>query len=138
MKLSRRPHRNMVAMNMTPMIDVVFQLLIFFMLSNQASEVNKKVLELPKLKGSEDQIKSNLIVNVDEFGGLEVGGKPRTLPEVESLVGDELVKVGGDPRRVTIVVRSDRRGNSRGVNEVVKRLVALGLTQIQVSVESDN
>ena len=40
------------ASNMTPMIDVVFQLLIFFMLSMHFKEVEGKLLsQLPKDKG---------------------------------------------------------------------------------------
>ena len=42
------------ALNMTPMIDIVFQLLIFFMLSMHFKEVEGKLLsQLPKNKGME-------------------------------------------------------------------------------------
>ena len=53
MRLSKR-HNPGLQMNMTPMIDVTFLLLIFFMTVSQVSAVNKEQLELPQLKGSED------------------------------------------------------------------------------------
>ena len=51
----KRPMPDEVAteqLNMTPMIDVVFQLLIFFMLTMQFKEIEGKLLsQLPKDKG---------------------------------------------------------------------------------------
>ena len=56
MRLTKRGTTALPDLNMTPMIDVVFQLLIFFMLVPHMSQVNKELLELPKLEGgTEDQ-----------------------------------------------------------------------------------
>ena len=52
MRLTKRGTTSLPDLNMTPMIDVVFQLLIFFMLVPHMSQVNKELLELPKLSGT--------------------------------------------------------------------------------------
>src|SRR5690242_9987000 len=80
MKLSTFQKRKALDINMTPMIDVVFQLLIFFMTCSQVSEANREALELPKLKGTEDQANSELIVNIDQDGGLKLGADASTVP----------------------------------------------------------
>ena len=49
MRLTKRGLAKLPDLNLTPMIDVVFQLLIFFMLVPHMSQVNKELLELPKL-----------------------------------------------------------------------------------------
>src|SRR5690348_5992375 len=99
MRLARRPAAALT-MNMTPMIDVTFLLLIFFMTVNQVSVVNKEQLELPQQRGSQDQSEATLTINVDEVGKLFITGEQRTLPEVISLVSDDLQAHGGDPTRM--------------------------------------
>jgi biopolymer transport protein ExbD len=122
-------------MDMTPMIDIVFLLLIFFMTVSQVSEINKERLELPQLKGSEDQQPTTVTVNVTEAGAIVVSGNELSMPELVALVGDQLGSVGDDPSRLTIVLRADRRGTSRAVNEVITRLSQLGVTQVRIAVE---
>ena len=51
MRLSKHRRAGVPLMNMTPMIDVVFLLLIFFMTVSQVSQINRERLRLPKEKG---------------------------------------------------------------------------------------
>ena len=60
-----------VGMNMTPMIDVVFQLIIFFMLVNVMSKQEIEQIRLPQAKeGIDDKNppKGRIIINVLENG----------------------------------------------------------------------
>ena len=84
-------------MNMTPMIDIVFLLLIFFMTVSQVSEINKVQLDLPKLTGSADQKPSTITLNVDQQGQLILSGRNVGLGELIAAVSDELRRVGDDP-----------------------------------------
>ena len=47
----RRLRRPEVSINLTPLIDVVFLLLIFFMVSTSFSELTQLVVELPEAEG---------------------------------------------------------------------------------------
>ena len=120
---------------MTPMIDIVFLLIIFFMTVTQVSEINKEQLDLPKLKGSDDQQETNLTINVDEQGRVVVSGNRVSVPEVVFMVGEELRRVGGDPRRLTIVLRADERGTSKTVNEIVTALAQFQITKVRIAVQ---
>jgi biopolymer transport protein ExbD len=135
MRFIKRKHTNLPDLNMTPMIDVVFQLLIFFMTVSQVSAVNREQLQLPKLDGSKDQERTSLTVNISETGELKVSRQSMTIARLVSLVTRELDRLGGDPSRLTIVVRADERGTSKAVNEVVSALARLGIQQIRVAVE---
>jgi biopolymer transport protein ExbD len=135
-KLSKRKRRGGLLMNMTPMIDVTFLLLIFFMTVNQVSAVNNEALELPKLAGSDDQQESSVTINIDRFGDVRVSGERRSLAEVVTLVSQELAKVGGDPLRLSVSLRIDRRGNCQTVNEVVDALTRLGVHRVAIAVEA--
>jgi biopolymer transport protein ExbD len=135
MRLSKHRRSTIVEMNMTPMIDVVFNLLIFFMTVSQASEANRERLELPKLKGSQDQTRTTLTINVSQRDEVIVSGNRITLGQLLALVSQELARVGDDPSRLTIVLRADERGTCRTVNQIVTALVKLQITRVRIAVE---
>jgi biopolymer transport protein ExbD len=125
----------MFGLNMTPMIDCVFLLLIFFMTVSQISEVNFENLQLPTLKGSEDQELSTITINVMEDGTIRMGGETVTLPGVVRHVTGELAMQGNDPTRVTVVIRADQRSESRTVNEIVRALNRMDIVRVRLAVQ---
>ena len=125
-----------VEQNMTPMIDVVFQLLIFFMTCTQVSKINKERLELPEQQGTQEQVESTLTINVNQAGEIIVSGRPLTVPQLVGIVGDEIALRGGDTVGINVVLRADQRGNSKSVNEVVRALSQLQITRVRIAVES--
>ena len=86
MRIPTRTQRTEVGFNMTPMIDVVFLLIIFFMTVTQVSEINKEQLELPQQEGSTDQLNSNVTINVDREGQVIISGNRVTVPEMVGLM----------------------------------------------------
>ena len=68
-------------LDLIPMINVVFLLLIFFMLTSTTSLQVKKV-ELPKAKTAEKNSKQFLTVTIDKNGSLELDGKAVTIEAV--------------------------------------------------------
>lgn len=135
MKLSKRKRSTLISMNVTPMIDVVFLLIIFFMTVSQVSKINKERLELPKMKGTRDQVPSILTINVSRDGQVLVSGREVSVARLVLLVADELRRLGDKPHRLTIVVRADERGSSKTVNRIVTALAGLELTRIRIAVE---
>jgi biopolymer transport protein ExbD len=135
MQLSKHRRAATARMNMTPMIDVTFLLLIFFMTVTQVSEVNKEQIELPQQKGAEDQIPVELIINVTQEGQIVVSGESIGLARLASMLGRQIADLGGDPDRVRIVLRADARGASGTVNDVVETLNKLQLKRVRIAVQ---
>ena len=136
MKLNKRHQRGGLEINMTPMIDVTFLLLIFFMTVNQVSKANRADIELPPAKGSQDQSEGPLTINVDLAGQIIISGNTISLAQLVTIVNSELQNKGGEPSRVAVVVRADRRGSCRTVNEVVTLLERLDIRSVRLAVES--
>jgi biopolymer transport protein ExbD len=113
MRLSKHRRKTVAAMDMTPMIDITFQLMIFFMTCTQISHVNKeREVELPELKpkGTTEQKENvTLIINVNQAGEIKISGRTFTVPELVAAIGEELVKVESEPTRIHVVLRADRR-----------------------------
>ena len=135
MRLSKRPSSGL-QMNMTPMIDVTFLLLIFFMTVSQVSAVNKEKLPLPQQKGSQDQSEAPITININEQGDIIVSGNRLTLPQLLAEVASELGKVNDDASRLTIALRAHREGNCRTVNQVVSALEKLEIHRVRIAVEN--
>jgi len=135
MRLSKGRHTKL-EINMTPMIDVTFLLLIFFMTVNQVSKTNSEPVELPHLRGSLEQAEQPLIVNVDQAGQIFVSGNPLPAAALVTLINGELAARDNDPSRMNVVLRADRRGNCRAVNEIVDLLVRLDIDKVRIAVRS--
>ena len=135
MRLSKHKRDTRADMNMTPMIDIVFLLIIFFMTVTQVSEINRERLELPQLQGAEDQKPATLIVNVDQAGEIIVSGNQIEVPRLLAIVSQELAKVGEDPSRLTVVLRADERGTSRTVNLIVTALARMQIARVRIAVQ---
>jgi biopolymer transport protein ExbD len=129
-------HQTKLEINMTPMIDVTFLLLIFFMTVNQVTKTQREQLDLPQLSGTQDQSQEALVVNVDRDGQIIVSASPLTLPQLIGIMSAELSKVNNDPNQITVLLRADRRGNCRTVNEIVTALVRLNIHRVRLAVES--
>ena len=137
MKLSTFQKRKALEINMTPMIDVVFQLLIFFMTCSQVSEANREMLELSRQQGTEDQAAAEIIININKDGELAVGSQPSTVTEVIAICLEEARRThGGDASRLKITFRIDRRANCRTANELVDGLTKIGVSTVRMAVQT--
>ncbi|MEQ8784905.1 MAG: biopolymer transporter ExbD [Pirellulaceae bacterium] len=136
MRLSKRKRPTGAKMDMTPMIDITFLLLIFFISVTQVSKSERLALELPKAKGQENEEPTTLTINVDQQGDIYITGERVDLRRMATLVDHELRLVGNNASQLKIVVRADRRGTSETVNEVVTSLADMGLLQIKIAVET--
>ena len=101
MEIPRTRRRTRVGFNMTPMIDVVFLLIIFFLVSSHLARTeNNKKLKLPVAASAEqqrDRQVPRVTVNVTQSGEIFVSGQPtdkNTLVEILNQVredkGDDL------------------------------------------------
>ena len=139
MKLSKRTSRGgTLQLNMTPMIDCVFLLLIFFMSCTQVSVINKSPLEPPELHGGEDQSEATITINVDHEGDIIITQVVHNLPEAVTAVHETIAEKGGDPDLVNVVLRVDRRAKSRVANDLVKALDKLKITKVKFAIREPN
>ncbi|MBC8282774.1 MAG: biopolymer transporter ExbD, partial [Nitrospinae bacterium] len=65
-------------LDLIPMINVVFLLLIFFMLTSTTPTKQPTKIELPKAKTAEKNSKQFLIMTIDKNGSMQLDGKAVT------------------------------------------------------------
>ena len=131
MRLSKRKRATTASMDITPMIDITFLLLIFFITVTQVSDAAKEEIDLPEQKGQEDEKLADLTINIDDAGKIVVLGETVSLGKVQSDIGKLLVEVGDDPSKLKILVRASRTGDSATVNQLVEMLSGMGLKNVR-------
>ena len=72
----RQARRPEVSINLTPLIDAVFLLLIFFMVSTSFTDLTQLTVYLPKVRGASASDEVGLVVVIDSADVITVGGDP--------------------------------------------------------------
>jgi biopolymer transport protein ExbD len=102
----KTPNKEDAHVDMAPMIDMVFLLLIFFMVASVV--VTEKIeIQLPESQAAKvpEDIKGRLVLTVDANSQVYYGMVPVTLEELKEIVSEELDL---DPN-LRIMIRSDER-----------------------------
>ncbi len=135
-----RPHRSTrLGINMTPMIDIVFLLIIFFMIVSQISHTADHPVDLPAVGPGGAPLESvNITINIDRDGQLIVADRVRSPRELIQAVRNELERVNHQTDRLRVLVRCDRACPGRFVNDLVGELEAIGIRSLRVSVIEAN
>jgi biopolymer transport protein ExbD len=87
-----------------PMIDVIFFLLVFFMVSSLAmTKINSLPVTLPKTAASAESLKQNVILTVKKNGDLYLNKAPTTLDRL----GSDLAYLMHDHPQDVVIVNAD-------------------------------
>jgi biopolymer transport protein ExbD len=106
MKL-KLPPKDDVEIDMAPMIDMVFLLLIFFMVASVVTELDKVEVKIPEAEYAKvpEDPKGRMMLSVDANNQVYVGTVPVNMEELKELVNDEL-DLNPDLR---ILIRADEK-----------------------------
>ncbi len=107
-----------VSIDMTPIIDMVFLLLIFFLVATTFQQTEREMqiaLPFASSAGPLSTALRELVVNVDQQGGIVVSGRALSIAEFDTLVREA---VRNNPTQ-KVTVRGDRRCAYGGVVAVL-------------------
>jgi len=131
---SGRPLGSM-AFNMTPMIDVVFLLIIFFLVSSHLARQEVQLeLELPSASTGHvprEAAEGRVTVNVRPDGQMLLGGEPVDAAELARRLDFERQR---SSEKLEVRVRSDRRVAYRYVEPVLLACARAGIWNVTFAV----
>lgn len=134
---ARRRSSPMGVFDMTPMIDIVFQLIIFFMFTSQFGQVSRTNVDLPEEKGeSGEQTPPALVIDVTLEGAYIIDAKPLSFDRVLAVVQREIDRYK-DPSLVTVLIRPDRRVTAGAINRLADEFARLGVRRWAIATRSD-
>ena len=137
MKLSKKKKSNAIQMDLTPMIDIVFLLIIFFITVTQITKVNQEKLPLPSVVYSEEQTPTRVIVNIRQDGQIVIDGNQKSMDQATYYLGRKIEAKNNDPSKVRVTVRVDYRCTNRVPKALVREIKALGILAVQIGVEGN-
>jgi biopolymer transport protein ExbD len=119
--------------NLTPMIDMVFLLLIFFLVATSFVEEERSLkVNLPQ--ASEAMPLSvrprELFINIDAQGRYFVGGRFVNVAELEELLQQA---AANNPGRQTVIVRADKRCTWQPIVTAMNLCVRVGIRDHRVT-----
>lgn len=129
----RARRRHPVEANLTPLIDVVFLLLIFFMVSTTFTHENQLRINLPEAEAEpaeSEQQQVNLTILAD--GSYQVNGSALANRDIGTLMA-ALESVAGDDREQPVVISADGETSHQSVVRAMDAAGRLGLTRIRIT-----
>jgi biopolymer transport protein ExbD len=121
------------SMNMTPMIDCVFLLLIFFLMATKFTEMERKIgLQVPEVTdaGALTPAPSRRVVNVFRDGAITLDKAPVTIRELQT----RLAAARAQYSDLGVLVRGDAHGQFQRVAEVLNACKQAGIQELGISV----
>ncbi len=133
MQLARPSRPKVLSFNLTPMIDVVLQLIIFFMFTSQFGQITQTEVALPLEAGEKSPVEEppSFAVDLADDGSLIVDGRTMSRAQFLRLVDTEIGRSGG-PDQVTILVRPDRSLAARHLNGLALDLRERGVRRWRI------
>ena len=138
MPIKPKSYESEAKMDMTPMIDIVFQLLIFFILVSELQKQDFEVMILPtadQAKPDVDPDKGRTTINVTEDGKVVIMGRPLTIEQLDRhlKVLAEAYGTGDKP----ILIRADIGVEYRVVQDVMMTCVKNNIWKLSFGAKTE-
>lgn len=132
MKFKRAP-REELELNLTPLIDVVFLLLIFFMVSTTFQKESEISLQLPQATDAETSTPEDRVeILINAAGRFYVNDRELVKSDVASLQ-NALYKVSGGRRDLPLTIRADAQVPHQSVVTAMDAAGQLGMRRITIA-----
>ena len=129
----RRQVTNIEGPNITPLIDVVFLLLIFFMVTTTFTKETHLEVNLPEATGEKQALaKDEIEVLIDAQGNYSVNGKLLINNQSDTLQ-HALEKVAGDSRDMPFVITGDANSSYQAIVTVMDLAGKMGFVNLSMT-----
>ncbi|QGJ69798.1 Biopolymer transport protein ExbD [Planctomycetales bacterium 10988] len=144
MKYTKRRNLDLAEGDMTPMIDMTFQLIAFFMVlinfteADQDERVRLPISELAKPPMA--PLDNPLTLNLDPDGNIYLAGQQYQLPTLENQLQRErelMRNQGEDPAEATIIIRADEGAKTGVVQELITQCQGVGFEKFALRAKEE-
>lgn len=133
MKFRRGDQRTELAINLTPLIDVVFLLLIFFMVTTSFNRENWMEVNLPQANAQTPEAPSERIdVVVDQDGNYLVNGAALANNRITTLIAALEREADGD-NSLLVVLTADENARHQAVVTAMEGVGRAGFANLQIA-----
>lgn len=122
-------------LSLTPLIDVVFLLLIFFLVTSEFEEQERRLdIVLPSATSAVPMTSKprSIVIAIDAEGVVYLGGQPTNLAELDRLLR---AAVADNPTNQSVIIRADRNTSFQPVVSVMDVCNKTGVNDYSVTTQ---
>jgi biopolymer transport protein ExbD len=129
----RRQRLDDVSINLTPLIDVVFLLLIFFMVSTTFTRETQLSIDLPEAQGHvKDPIEEEIEILIDESGGYRVNGQGLVDNNMRTLQA-AIYKISAGDTTMPMIITADAQAAHQDVVRAMDAAGQMGFVHLSIT-----
>ncbi len=121
----------MVALNMTPLIDCVLQLLIFFMLTSNFVLQTGIVVDLPKARTPKLEEEQDIVITITRNNETYLNDQPVSLSQLPVALLERLTKTN----KKVVLIKPDKRVETGKLVEVMGIAKSVGVDALGIATE---
>jgi biopolymer transport protein ExbD len=127
-------NKGITSIELTPLVDVVFLLLIFFLLTATYVKNPNIDIDLPKASPQEIFTKENdVTVAIKEDGTIKFESKELTVKQLETILTQRVKKGGKD---AVVIVNADKGARHGKVVEIMDMAKRIGYSKLAIAVDA--
>ena len=116
-------------LDLTPMLDVVFIMLIFFIVTTSFVKEAGIAVHTPQAETAQRQESANILIAIHESGAIWIDGRPIDVRALKTKVA----RMHGENPKGTVVVQSDERADTGILVQVMDQIRLAGIDQIAIA-----
>ena len=115
-----------------PMIDIIFFLLVFFMMNSMQTVAQKALaVQLPQASNAQTPTQMPVIITLDEEGHITMDNKPVTIDEASRIMTQRMA----EDSNAAVILQADKRPAHGQVVAVMDMLKTAGVRRLAVAAE---
>jgi len=133
MKFRRHQQRNSLRMNLTPLIDTVFLLLVFFMMTTTFNKQSQLEINLPEAKSEQVEQKEEITIRIiiDAEGNFSINESENSLVNNElDTLKQALSKEAGEEENPILLLSADKETPHQAVMKALEASRDLGFVRL--------
>jgi biopolymer transport protein ExbD len=125
-----RKKKQALEITLTPMIDVVFLLLIFFMVTTTFNRETELKIKLPEAQGDEKEEQTKVINLTIDADGIYYVNNRQIINQKLSTLRKALVEAAGNTRQTPFIINADAKTPHQFVISALDIAAQIGFTRI--------
>ena len=111
--------------NMIPMINIVFLLLIFFMVAGHISADSREAIELPEAQRGQDAEPDTTRIAISASGGVSIAGTPASGQDLENWLSESR-------RDISVALMADKSLKAADLDPILDLFRQRGMAKIRL------
>ena len=132
--MSARRHqraRDEAELNITPMLDIVFIMLIFFIVTTSFVKESGMTVSTPQANSATDQENANIFIAITDQGEIWIDRRPVDPRSIRAIVA----RMHADKPEGAVIIQSDEEATTRVLVDVMDQVRLAGVEKIAIAAD---